>query len=534
MSINNTHPNYDVAIVGAGFAGMYLLHRCHTLGLSARIWEAGDGVGGTWYWNRYPGARCDVDSMQYCYQFDEKLQQEWEWSERYSAQPEILRYAQHVADRFALLNDIEFAHRVSTAQYNESHNHWTLTAENGHQISARFCVMATGCLSAPNWPPIKGFDDFDGEIYHTALWPHERVDFKDKRVAVIGTGSSGIQSIPHIAADAKSVTVFQRTPNYTVPAHNAPVDAKRVASIKADYPALRASAREKHNGIDGTYNKTSAMAVSKEEREAEYERRWQEGGLTFLGAYGDFLTNTEANDSLAEFVHNKIRSTVDDPATANMLCPTNIIGGKRMCVDTNYYATYNRDNVKLIDIRKQPINEINSAGIRIEQTQYNVDAIVVATGFDAMTGCLTRIDIQGTGSCNLAEQWKEGPSSYLGLAMSGYPNLFTVTGPGSPSVLTNMLPSIEQHVEWITNCIAYMRNRGHHKIEATITAQQDWWAHVQDVGQSGLKQTTASWYMGANVEGKAQVFSPYIGGFPAYCKKCSTVAESGYDGFRFD
>jgi cyclohexanone monooxygenase len=469
--------------------------------------------------------------MQYSYQFDEDLQQDWEWSERYSAQPEILRYAQYVAKRFKLLDGIDFERRVKTAQFTESNSSWTLTSDTGESLTASFCVMATGCLSAPNWPPLDGLDTFTGNVYHTALWPHEGVDFSGKKVAVIGTGSSGIQSIPHIADEADHVTVFQRTPNYTVPAHNGPVDTNRVAQVKANYQKLRNSAREKHNGIDGVYNKTSAMAVDKAERQAEYERRWQEGGLTFLGAYGDFLTNSDANKSLVEFVHTKIHSIVKDPKTADLLCPDNIIGGKRMCVDTNYYATYNRSNIQLIDIREQPITKVTPAGIEINETRFEVDAIVVATGFDAMTGCLTRIDIRGRKPMSLREQWQDGPSSYLGLAMAGYPNLFTVTGPGSPSVLTNMLPSLEQHVEWITDCLAYMKQHGYTCIEATLMAEQDWWQHVQDVGQSGLKQTTASWYMGANVEGKAQVFSPYNGGFPAYCKKCKDVTANGYEGF---
>lgn len=533
MTVKDSQPDYDVAIVGAGFSGMYLLHRCRQLGLTARIWEAGGGVGGTWYWNRYPGARCDVESMQYCYQFDETLQQEWEWSERYSAQPEILRYAQHVANRFELLDGIDFNRRVETAQFDESANQWLLSTAEGDSLSARYCVMATGCLSAPNWPPITGFDRFSGGVYHTALWPHEGVDFSGKRVAVIGTGSSGIQSIPHIASEADFVTVFQRTPNYAVPAHNGPVDADRVARVKANYKELRANAREKHNGIDGTYNTESAMAVCEQERRAEYERRWQNGGLTFLGAYGDFLTNKEANDSVVEFVHGKIKSIVKDQQVAELLCPNNIIGGKRMCVDTNYYDTYNRDNIELIDIRTKPITEINDSGIVINDKQYDVDAIVIATGFDAMTGCLTRIDIRGRNSVSLREQWQSGPKTYLGLAMAEYPNLFTVTGPGSPSVLTNMLPTLEEHVEWISDCIAYMRTKGFSTIEAKSDAQQEWWEHVQEVGSRGLKQTTASWYMGANVEGKAQVFMPYNGGFPAYLKKCQSVVNNGYEGFTF-
>ena len=510
-----------------------MLHRCRQLGLTARIWETGAGVGGTWYWNRYPGARCDIESMQYSYQFDDALQQEWNWSERYAPQAEILRYAEHVAERFGLLDGIDFNRKVDSAVYSEANAYWTLSSENGATLTARFCVMATGGLSAPNWPPIKGYDSFSGGIHHTARWPHEGVDFHAKRVAVIGTGSSGIQSIPLIAEQADHVTVFQRTPNYSIPAHNKAMDPEHMADVKAHYADLRARARTRLTGIDGRVNSGSAFDVSDEERFAEFERRWQEGGLLFMQSYGDLLTDKAANNALVKFVHQKIRGIVNDPNTADMLCPDNIIGGKRVCVDTNYYATYNRENVKLIDIRKQPIDEINASGLKLGDTQIDVDIIVVATGFDALTGALNRIDIRGKHNASLKERWAEGPSSYLGLAMSDFPNLFTVTGPGSPSVLTNMLPTIEQHVEWISDCIAYARQNQHTIIEANADAEQEWWLHVQAVGQRGLKQTTDSWYLGANVAGKARVLLPYNGGFPAYCQKCSEVVENGYQGFNF-
>lgn len=524
-------PQYDVAIVGAGFSGLYLLHRCRKMGLNARIWEAGSGVGGTWYWNRYPGARCDIESMQYSYQFDDALQQEWEWSERYSPQPEILRYAEHVAERFALLDGIDFERRVKHVVFNVADACWKLTAESGQHISARYCVMATGCLSAPNWPPLEGYDDFQGNVYHTALWPHEGVDFSGKRVAVVGTGSSGIQTIPMIAEAASELTVFQRTPNYSVPAHNQPMDSQYSATVKADYRALRERARQRIGGIDGEYNTTSAMDVTDEDRTAEYERRWQQGGLLFLQSYSDILTNKKSNDTMVKFVHDKIRGVVSDPEVADLLCPPNIIGGKRMCVDTNYYATFNRDNVSLVDIRTTPINHINQQGLSVGSEQYDVDIIVVATGFDAMTGALNRIDIRGKSGAALKDSWKDGPSSYLGLAMHDFPNLFTVTGPGSPSVLTNMLPTLEQHVEWITDCIDYLRNSNYTVIEASQEAQDQWWDHTQEVAKQGIKQTTNSWYLGANIEGKAKVFMPYLGGFPAYLKKCEEVVANGYEGF---
>ncbi len=526
-----TRPQCDVAIVGAGFAGLYLLHRCRQLGLSARVWEAGAGVGGTWYWNRYPGARCDIESMQYSYQFDEDLQQAWNWSERYAPQPEILRYAEHVAELFGLHDGIDFEHRVATARYDEAAAAWTLATASGETLTARFCVMATGCLSVANWPSIDDFDAFRGDIHHTARWPHDGVDFHGKRVAVIGTGSSGIQSIPLIAADAEQLTVFQRTPNYTVPAHNKPMDPDYTADVKAHYAEMRARAKQTKPGIDGRFNAGSALEVSEEERLAEYERRWQEGGLLFMQAYGDFLLDKEANDTLVAFVHDKIRQIVDDPDIAEKLCPDNIIGGKRVCVDTNYYATYNSDHVQLVDIRKQPITSIDETGLWVGAKKYDVDIIVVATGFDAMTGALNRIDIRGREGASLVERWQDGPCSYLGLAMADFPNLFTVTGPGSPSVLTNMLPTIEHHVEWITDGIAHLRAGGHTTIEATPEAERAWWQHVQEVGELGLKGTTPSWYLGANVDGKPRVFMPYNGGFPAYCRKCEEVVANGYEGF---
>ena len=469
--------------------------------------------------------------MQYSYQFDDALQQEWNWSERYSPQPEILRYAEHVADRFALRDGIDFEHRVASATYDEASATWTLATASGATLTARFCVMATGCLSAPNWPPIDGYEDFHGPIHHTALWPHEEVDFRGKRVAVIGTGSSGIQSIPRIAAEAAQLTVFQRTPNYSVPAHNRPMDPAYATEVKAHYPEMRSRARQRLPGIDGRYNAGSAFEVSDDVRLAEYERRWQEGGLMFLQSYGDLLLDQAANDTLVEFVHGKIRSIVHDPEVAELLCPANIIGGKRLCVDTDYYATYNRDNVALVDLRQHPISAINERGLKAGDTQYDVDMIVLATGFDAMTGALTRVDIRGRDGISLRDRWRQGPSTYLGLAMAHFPNLFTVTGPGSPSVLTNMLPTIEQHVEWITDCIAHVRDGEHTTIEATADAERDWWAHVQEVGGRGLKQTADSWYVGANVDGKARVFLPYLGGFPAYCEVCREVVEDGYRGF---
>jgi len=528
--------DYDVAIVGAGFGGMYMLHRLRGMGFTARVFEAGDGVGGTWYWNRYPGARCDVESLQYSYQFDTELQQEWEWTERYAPQPEILTYANHVADRFDLRRDIAFNTRVTAAHFDDDAGSWRVTVAGpdgtSRTLTTRFCVMATGCLSAPNKPQFKGLEDFAGATYHTGQWPKEGVDFTGLTVAVIGTGSSAIQSIPIIAQQAKELLVFQRTPNYTVPAHNQPLDPEQVKAWKADYPAIRARAKEHPAGMALKLTEQSALEVDAAERARVFEARWDYGGIPFMGAFNDLLLDAKANETAAEFVRNKIRQIVKDPAVADLLCPDNVIGCKRLCVDTDYWATFNRDNVQLIDVSKVPIDRLTRNGVQVGDTEYAVDAIVFATGFDAMTGALLNIDIRGRGGQPLADKWAEGPKTYLGLAMAGFPNLFTVTGPGSPSVLTNMLPSIEQHVEWIADCIGYLREHDLQRIEATAPAEEAWVAHNRDVAGATLRSTCSSWYVGANIEGKPNVFMPYIGGLPAYIAKCDDVVAKGYDGFE--
>ncbi|EDP66560.1 FAD dependent oxidoreductase [alpha proteobacterium BAL199] len=521
----------DAVIVGAGFAGLYMLHRLRGLGFSAQVVEAGGGVGGTWYWNRYPGARCDVESIQYSYQFSDELQQEWEWSERYAAQPEILRYAEHVAERFDLHRDIRFDTRVTLAAFDDSARRWVIDTEVGDRLRATWCIMATGCLSASNIPNFEGRDSFTGATYHTGHWPHEGVDFSGQRVGVIGTGSSAIQSIPIIAEQAEHLTVFQRTPNYAIPAHNAPWDPEVLRQAKANYPEMRARARRMPNGIAFRLNTQSALEATPEERRREYEARWREGGLTFLGAYGDLILNAEANATAAEFVRGKIREIVQDPEIAETLLPSNVIGCKRLCVDTDYYKTFNRRNVTLVDLNKAPIEAITPDGVRAGGVEHGFDAIVFATGFDAMTGALLKIDIRGVGGVPLREKWDSGPRTYLGLATAGFPNLFMVTGPGSPSVLTNMLPSIEQHVDWIADCLAHMRANGIARVEARTDAEDDWVAHVNEVAGFSLRSTCSSWYVGANVPGKPRVFMPYIGGFPAYVDRCDAVAANGYEGF---
>lgn len=521
---------HDALIVGAGFAGLYMLHRLRGLGFSARVLEAGSGVGGTWYWNRYPGARCDVESMEYSYQFSDALQQDWDWTERYASQPEILRYANHVADRFDLRRDIEFGARVASARFAEQDRLWTLTAGDGRSWHARFCIMATGCLSSTNMPRFAGVESFRGPTYHTGAWPHDGVDFTGKSVGIIGTGSSAVQSIPVIAAAARHLTVFQRTPNYVVPAHNRPLDPDERRRVKANYAALRAKAKQMRNGISYEVNQAKAMEASPQERERQYELRWQRGGLSFSGAFMDTLLDARSNEQAAEFIRRKIRAIVKDPATAELLSPRSIVACKRLCVDTGYFETFNRANVSLIDVSSKPIERLVPEGLVTDGTTHPLDTIVFATGFDAMTGALDRIEICGRGGVRLKDAWSAGPRTYLGLQSAGFPNLFMITGPGSPSVLTNMLPSIEQHVEFVADCIAHVRDRGARTIEATPDAQEAWVATVNEVASQTLFLGCNSWYLGANVPGKPRVFMPYIG-FPPYVETCRAVVSNGYEGF---
>ena len=537
-SENNRAPevniNFDAVVVGAGFAGMYMLHRLRGMGLKARVYEGGGDVGGTWYWNRYPGARCDISSVQYSYSFSEELDQEWSWSEKYSPQPEILDYASHVADRFDLRGDIHFNTRVTAATYDEDAKRWAIETDQGDAVNAQFCIMAVGCLSSANLPPFDGIDDFHGPIYHTGQWPHEGVDFTGQRVGVIGTGSSAIQSIPIIAQQAAELTVFQRTPNYSVPAWNEKMDPAYEQEIKADYPALRAKMRARPTGFYFEFNMQSALEATPEERERQYEDFWQRGGLPFLGAYGDLLFEKEANDTIAEFGRRKIREIVKDPATADLLCPDNIFGGKRLCVDTGYFETYNLPHVSLIDVSGKPIERITEQGIVTDGTEFAVDAIVCATGFAAMTGAFDNIHITGRNGLTLKEKWEAGPRTYLGLSTVGFPNMFMITGPGSPSVLASMIQAIEQHVDWMADCIGHMGDIGAQSIEATLKYEDDWVDHVNDVAKVSLRSTANSWYLGANIPGRPRVFMPYIGGFPIYVDKCNEVMTNGFEGFLLD
>ena len=532
MSHTNTSPtlDFDAVVVGAGFAGLFMLYRLRQMGLRVRVIEAAGDVGGTWYWNRYPGARCDVESMEYSYQFDEELQQEWEWTERYATQPEILRYLNHVAGRFELRPDILFNTRVSEAHYNDDGGFWTVAIESGERFNARFCIMATGCLSAANEPMFDGLESFKGDTYMTSRWPHEGVDFTGLKVGVVGTGSSGIQAIPQIAKQAEHLTVFQRRPAYTVPARNKPLDPDRVQAIKSDYKNFRKENSEMPFGVRVQPSEKFAMAVSEEKRRNVYEAAWEYGGLPFSGAFQDIMENVDSNNTAGDFIRSKIEEIVEDPEVAKLLSPDSIVFCRRLCVDTDYYATFNRDNVDLVDLSGAPIEKITESGMVVGGKEFQLDALVFALGFDAMTGALLRIDIRGRGGRTLKEKWVDGPLTYLGLAIEGFPNFFTVTGPGSPSVLSNMVPSIEQHVEWIADCIAYMRSENFLTIEATLEAEGSWVKHVNQVADKTLFPACNSWYTGANVPGKPRFFMPYIG-FPLYVKKCNKVAASGYEGF---
>ena len=523
----------DAVVVGAGFGGLYMIHKLREIGLSTQCFEAGDGVGGTWYWNRYPGARCDVESIDYTYSWSEELTKEWTWTERYPSQPEILRYANYVADKYDLKRDIQFETRVTEAHFDAASQRWTVRTDRGDEVSAQFCIMATGCLSAPRTPDFPGIDSFAGDTYHTGQWPHEGVDFTGRRVGVIGTGSSAIQSIPQIAEQASHLYVFQRTPNFSIPAFNGPIDEERQQWVKEHFAAHREQARLSGFGSSNAFNLEPASAVSPEEQQRQFEEKWGVGGVTFLGSFGDLLFDETSNEAASEFVRRKIRSIVKDPATAELLCPKDHpLGSKRLCVDIGYFETYNRDNVTLVDVRSAPIARITPGGLELEDGQsFEVDALVFATGFDAMTGTLLRIDIRGRDGVSLREAWADGPHTYLGLMVAGFPNLFTITGPQSPSVLSNMIMSIEQHVEWLTDLFVRMRAGGLSTIDATEVAQKEWGEHVEQIASFTLFPRANSWYVGANVPGKPRVFMPYIGGIAMYRAKCDEVAANDYEGF---
>lgn len=520
----------DAVVVGAGFAGLYAIHELRAAGRSLRCFELADDVGGVWYFNRYPGARCDVESLQYSYSFSRDLEQDWVWSERFAAQPEILRYIQHVAERFDLRRDITFSTRVDSMTWDEAEGRWLVETSSGERVLARDCIMASGSLSVSQTPLFPGGETFGGSAYHTGAWPHRPVDFTGKRVAVIGTGSSGVQAIPVIAEQAKHLTVFQRTPNFVVPARNRPLDDETQAAFKRDYARHRAEARQV--GTLYEFSSRSAFSVDAEEREREFRRRWGMGGVNFVHSFNDIFLDTEANATAAAFVHERIGEIVEDPETARKLMPTDHpLGSKRICVGTNYYETYNRPNVELVDIRAEPIERITPDGIRTSTRDHGVDVIVYATGYDALTGALLQIDIKGRGGVRLADKWAGGPLNYLGLMTAGFPNLFVITGPGSPSALVNMIVGIEQHIDWIIAAMADRDQHGFTMMEPTPAAERGWVDHVNEEAEKTIFVKANSWYLGANIPGKPRVFLPYTAGMRRYRARCDQAAANGYEGF---
>jgi len=535
MTKNSAAPEYDMVIVGAGFAGLRMLVQARELGLRARVIEAGDGIGGTWYWNRYPGARCDVFSADYSYSFSPELEQEWRWSERYPTQPEILRYVEFVAEKFALLPDVTLNTRVVGARFAEESNTWAVETSDGATLSCTYFVMATGCLSTPKLPDVEGRDTFAGEVYQTAAWPHEAVDFAGKRVGVIGTGSSGTQLIPVVAREAGHLTVFQRTPNFSVPARNAEITPAEDADIKATYAERRVRARNSPSGLGILPNKQSALDATPEDRAAHYDGQWETAGFGFVLAYYDLLLNRESNDTAADFIRAKIAGTVTDPLTVAKLSPTGYpFGAKRPCVDSGYFETFNRDNVTLVDIRDEHLERITEHSVVTNAATYELDILIFATGFDAMTGSLLKPDIRGRKGLSLRDHWSQGPVTYLGLATAGFPNFFFITGPGSPSLLSNVLVSIEQHVTWLGGVLRAGRAGGADAIEVTAEAERGWTQHVNDTAAKTLYSQAASYYMGDEIVGKPRVFMPYSGGVRAFGRKCAEIADNGYVGFVFE
>ncbi|MGM7666569.1 flavin-containing monooxygenase [Microbacterium sp. A93] len=530
-------PNHvDAVIIGAGFSGLYMLKRLRDQGLSAVVLERGDGVGGTWYWNRYPGAKCDVESPYYSFSFDPELDQEWEWTERYPAQHELMAYMNHVTDRYDLRKDIRFETTVASAVYDESDNLWQITSvgpEGGQLTKARYCIMATGCLSVPNVPDLEGLDDFNGAVYHTGNWPHEGVDFTGMRVGVIGTGSSGVQAIPEIAKQAKDLKVFQRSPNFCVPAKNGPLDAQFVAEVKANYPEIRETARLTPTGLPFFPSSESGAEADEARAKEVFDEHWTLGSFRIGQSFSDIGVSQEANDKLSGYVHDKIDEIVTDQEVAEKLKPRDHpITTKRICVDTDYYETFNRPHVELVDVRTSPITRITESGVKTQVADYELDALVLATGYDAMTGAIMKIDIRGRDGAELREHWNAGPRTYLGLSVAGFPNLFSLAGPGSPSVLTNMVSAIEQHVEWVDDHIAYLQRNGLQTSEALPDAEEDWIKHVNEVADMTLFKKANSWYLGANIPGKPRVFMAYAGGLGAYRQQCDTVAAGDYEGFQ--
>ena len=522
----------DVVVVGAGFAGLYMLHRLRQAGFESRVFEAGPDVGGTWYANRYPGARCDVQSVDYSYSFDEAIQHDWHWSERYATQPEILRYLNFVADRLDLRSGITFDTRVTAASFDAGADRWRVVTDTGEEVDARHLILAVGNLSAVKAPDIPGVDDFAGTLLHTSAWPAKGVDVSGKRVGVIGTGSTGVQVIPILAEDADHLTVFQRTPAFSVPARNRPMESGEYAAFKAGYAEHRAKARLTGSGSVLRATGKKAFEVDEAERHAAFSEQWEKGGMDFLATFKDLLVDREANDAAADFVRAAIGQTVKDPEVARSLMPSEYpIGAKRLCLNTDFYETFNRPNVTLVDLRRDPIDRIVAEGIRTRDAHHPLDVLVLATGFDAITGPILRIDIRGVDGTSIRDAWAAGPRTCLGIMAAGFPNLFFLAGPGSPSVLTNVVASIEQHVDWTANALVALRDRGSTRMEPRPEAVDAWVARVNGIAEATLFTQGASWYMGANVPGKPRVFMPYAGGLPSYRELCDTEAANDYPQF---
>ena len=527
-------PDVDAVVVGAGFTGLYMMHRLRQEGITARGFDAAPDVGGTWYWNRYPGARCDIESMQYSFQFDEDLQQEWRWTERYASQPEILAYMGHVADRYNLRRDFTFDTRIEAATFDEASHTWMVETDGGEKIRTRYFIMGVGCLSAPIRPTFEGEVNYKGEVYQTSLWPKDPVDFTGKRVGIIGTGSSAIQSLPLIAKEAEHVYLYQRTPNFVVPAQNRSLSDEEVALIKSDYKGFRAKAYAGLTAFLFPRHDQSYFDLSPEERRIRLDEQWEIGGLPFLGAFNDILFDEEVNAEVAKYWRSRIDEIVEDPKIADLLTPDEFFGCKRLCAGTDYYETFNRDNVSLIDVSDLGIERLTETGLRAEGVDYDLDAIVYATGFDAMTGSVTRIKITGTNGQTIQEKWADGPATYIGLTISGFPNMFNMVSAGSPSVLATMVTCAEQHGDWVADCLVHMRENGLTLIDATPEAEQSWVDEVNRASQHSLRTRCDSWYVGSNVVGKARVFAPYIGGWPPYVQKCKDVVANGYEGFTLE
>ena len=525
----------DAVVVGAGFSGLYMLYRLRELGYSTRVFDAANDVGGTWYWNRYPGARCDSESHYYCYSFSEEIRREWKWSCRYPAQPEILSYLNFVADRLDLKKDIEFGTRVTSGNWDEANHCWRVTTDKGDTIEARYLITGVGNTSTPANPKYPGLENFKGEIYHTALWPHEGVDFTGKRVGLIGTGSSGIQSTPLIAEQAAHLTVFQRTASYSVPARNHDLTDEMRREQEEKYDELRSMVLASPIGMSFPIPTKSGMEDTPEERRAKLDALWKVGGFRFMfTGYNDVISNKATNDVYVEYISEKIRETVKDPAKAAVLLEFNHPAGtKRPPLDTNYYETFNRDNVSVVSIRSNPITGATADGlVQADGEHHKLDAIVFATGFDTVTGTLIKMNLTGKGGQTLEQKWENGPRAYLGLCSEGFPNLFMITGPGSPATLANFPVCIEQNVDWIADVMNRMRETGEIEIEATTEAETKWVEDIVAEADKTLYPTVDSWYMNSNIPGKPRVFTAYLNGMPSYAAICADVAANDYKGFK--